>query len=188
MSVKYIQGKNIYLRPYETDSDKEILYKATFNEEVQLFTGTTRPFSKRQIDNFIDKILEGDESRVDFLIVSQVDDEVVGEVVLNEIHNRNANIRIFIFDSKNFNKGYGTEALQLMLDFGFGMLQLHRIELGVYNHNNRGIHVYEKLGFKKEGVLRDYLFYKHKYYDLIMMSMLEEEYRELYVDNKVLGQ
>ncbi len=132
--------------------------------------------------------MTGDDTRIDFVIVRHEDDEPVGEVVLNEISNRNANIRIALFDTQYFNKGYGTEAMQLMLNFGFGNLQLHRIELGVYNHNERGIHVYKKLGFKKEGVLRDYLFYNHRYYDLILMSILEDEYRELYLNGRFTKQ
>ncbi|NEY80765.1 GNAT family N-acetyltransferase [Bacillus sp. 3H-10] len=68
-----------------------------------------------------------------------------------------------------------------MLDYGFSKLNLHRIEPRVYDHNERGIYVYEKLGFKKEGVLREYLFSHRRYYDLIIMSMLENEYRKKYV-------
>ncbi|WP_084219624.1 GNAT family N-acetyltransferase [Jeotgalibacillus soli] len=77
---------------------------------------------------------------------------------------------IGLFHEAYFNKGYGTEALKL-LDYGFGMLNLHRIELDVYNHNDRGMHVYKKIGFKQEGILRVYLFINHRYYDLIMMSI-----------------
>ncbi|WP_082415837.1 GNAT family N-acetyltransferase [Numidum massiliense] len=183
MSIKYIEGKKVYLRPYEPEQDRETLYQAMFVQESNLFTGTTRPFSRKQIAQHLERIATGDESRVDFVIVRQMDDKAVGEVVLNDIERRNANIRIALFDHANFNKGYGTEALRLMLDFGFGMLQLHRIELGVYDHNTRGIYVYEKLGFTKEGVLREHLFYNHRYYDLIIMSMLEDEYRQLYLKN-----
>ena len=92
--------------------------------------------------------------------------------------NRNANIRIALTNSSQ-NKGYGTEALQLMLDYGFGVLNLHRIELNVFSYNHRAMRVYEKVGFKQEGVQREALFYNHQYHDSILMSILEDEYRTL---------
>jgi RimJ/RimL family protein N-acetyltransferase len=67
-----------------------------------------------------------------------------------------------------------------MLGHGFNNLNLHRIELGVFDFNPRAIHVYEKLGFKREGVLRDYLFSDGAYHDQILMSILDHEYREKY--------
>lgn len=183
LSIKYIEGKKVYLRPYGTEEDKELLYQAVCSEVISSLTGNTKPFTRKQIDEYVEKIMSGDDSRIDFVIVCQENQTPVGEVVLNEIENRNANIRICLFEEKLLNKGYGTEAMKLMLDYGFGKLNLHRIELSVYDHNKRGIHVYEKLGFKKEGVLREYLYNNHRYYDLIIMSMLENEYREKYLQN-----
>ena len=56
---------------------------------------------------------------------------------------------------------------------------MHRIELGVYAFNPRAIHVYEKLGFKREGTLRDSICWDGTFHDMIVMSILEEEYRQL---------
>lgn len=61
----------------------------------------------------------------------------------------------------------------LALDYGFGMFNLHRVDLQVYDFNERRLHVYETIGFKREGVLRDYLYFNHKYYDAVVMSILE---------------
>ncbi|TPG89123.1 N-acetyltransferase [Brevibacillus laterosporus] len=68
--------------------------------------------------------------------------------------------------------------MDILLDYGFGILQLHRIELNVYSCNARAKHVYEKLGFVQEGIQRDFLFSDHEYHDSIMMSILAKEYRE----------
>lgn len=70
-----------------------------------------------------------------------------------------------------------------MLDYGFGILNLHRIELEVFTYNKRAAHVYEKIGFVREGVRRHALFYNHEYHDVILMSMLEDEYRSRYYRN-----
>ncbi|MNP53465.1 Spermidine N(1)-acetyltransferase [compost metagenome] len=68
-----------------------------------------------------------------------------------------------------------------MLWHAFEKLNLHRVELGVFAFNKRAIHVYEKLGFNREGVQRDLLFLNQEYHDSILMSMLEHEYREMYM-------
>ncbi len=114
-------------------------------------------------------------------MVRQKDDALVGEVVLNEIdgRNRSSNFRIFIA-AQYTGRGYGTEATRLMLDYGFGMLNLHPIELDVYTINPRALHVYEKVGFVREGVKRQNWYYDHQYYDSIVMSMLEDDYRARY--------
>ena len=178
--VKFIEGQRIYLRPYEAE-DAEIIYRAVYEPEGRRLTGTQRLFSKSGVAGFLEKIA-GDDSRADLVIALQENDQAIGEVVLNNIDffNRSANIRIGLFDPQYFSKGYGSEALLLMLGHGFNSLNLHRIELGVYDFNPRAIHVYEKLGFKKEGVLRDYLFSGGEYHDQILMSILDHEYREKY--------
>jgi RimJ/RimL family protein N-acetyltransferase len=178
--VKFIEGERIYLRPYEAE-DAELVYRAVYEPEMRRLTGTQRLFSRSGVAGFLEKIA-GDDSRADLVIALQENDQVTGEVVLNNIDfiNRSANIRIGLFDPQYFSKGYGSEALLLMLGHGFNNLNLHRIELGVFDFNPRAIHVYEKLGFKREGVLRDYLFSDGAYHDQILMSILDHEYREKY--------
>jgi RimJ/RimL family protein N-acetyltransferase len=68
-----------------------------------------------------------------------------------------------------------------MLDYGFGIANLHRIELDVFAFNERAIRTYEKLGFQREGVKRDMLYYNHQYHDAILMSILEHEFREIHL-------
>lgn len=68
-----------------------------------------------------------------------------------------------------------------MLGYGFGICNLHRIELNVFDYNERAIRCYEKVGFQREGVQRDALFYNHQYHDSILMSVLHHEYRDRYV-------
>ncbi len=109
-------------------------------------------------------------------------DELIGDVQIGGIdtYNRNAFIRIAIHQPAYQSKGYGSEALLLMLDYGFGILNLHRIELNVFAYNERALRAYEKLGFQREGVQRQALYYDHRYHDSILMSMLACEYREKY--------
>lgn len=178
--VKLLEGKKIYLRPFEP-GDIEAVFQGVNAAENRRLTGTHRLFSRASIAAFMEKVA-GDDSRVDLAIVTQADNETVGEVVLNEtdFFNRSANIRIGIYNEKDYSQGYGSEAMRLMLGHAFGSMNLHRVELGVYEFNPRAIHVYEKLGFKREGVIRDALYHNHRYHDMITMSILEDEFRAKY--------
>lgn len=177
--IKYLKGTLVYLRPFEPE-DADWWWRSINNdEEGRRLTGTQVAFTKAQIAAYIER-QAGDDTRVSFAVVRQEDDALVGEVVLNEIHrsNRSANFRVYV-EASHTGRGYGTEAIRLMLDHGFGMLNLHRIELDVYTINERAAHVYEKLGFRREGVKRQNWYYGHPYYDSVVMSVLEDEWRAL---------
>ncbi len=174
--IKYLEGRLVYLRPWEL-GDADWLY-TTINNDVQArrLTGTPQAFTRTEIEAYIER-QSGDPSRASFAVVRHQDDDLVGEVVLNEIdgRNRSANFRIFIGGPYTGN-GYGTDATELILGYGFGMRNLRRIELDVYTINPRAIHVYEKVGFIKEGVKRQNWYYDHQYFDSIIMSILKDEY------------
>lgn len=180
-----LNGNVVYLKKLDKEYIEE--YWENFKNtsiETMIFTGSAQAFNKTEIENYIDRVA-ADSDRVDFLIFSKQDNKLVGEVVINEVdrNNRCGNIRILINKKEDFSKGYGTEAMILALNYGFGMFNLHRIELEAYPFNNRAVHVYEKIGFKREGIRRDGAYYNHKYYDMITMSFLENEFREIYLKN-----
>jgi RimJ/RimL family protein N-acetyltransferase len=178
--VRFLIGEKVYLRPIGLD-DTDLYFRMLFHPDVRRLTGTQANFTREQIHRYIEGKSQ-DTSTVLLLIARKDTDEVIGDVALQDIHrnNRSANIRIAIIGEENQGKGYGSEALRLMLDYGFGICNLHRIELNVFSYNERAIHVYEKLGFQREGVQRDALYYDHRYHDSIIMSMLEDEYRAKY--------
>lgn len=170
-----IQGSNIYLRPHEM-RDKDIILAGIHEPEGNKLTGTHGTFTMPQIEAYITNNSKNDE-RLGW-VICLVDDTVVGEIVINEIdqNNRSANIRIALFNTQYFGKGYGTEAMRLAIHYGFKTLNLHRIELTVFDFNPRAIHVYEKLGFKLEGTMRDTLHWEGKYHSEHIMSILEKEW------------
>ena len=179
--ARLLEGSQVYLRPIHVE-DTEMYYNTLFHQEVRRLTGTQRSFTKDQIARYIEAKGQ-DASSLLLLIALRQDDRIIGDIALQDIDtmNRSANIRIAITDQVDQGKGYGTEALVLMLGYGFGIYNLHRIELNVFDYNERAIRCYEKAGFQREGVQRDALFYNHQYHDSILMSMLDHEYRDRYV-------
>ncbi|WP_310831054.1 GNAT family N-acetyltransferase [Paenibacillus pedocola] len=174
-------GDKVYLRPLNGE-DAEQYYHMFYGAEVRRLTGTQRHINKEQIAAYIERKAD-DDSAVLLLIALKETDEVIGDIAIQDMDrgNRTAGLRLAIGHEQHQNKGYGREALILMLDYGFGILNLHRIELEVYSYNSRAAHVYESVGFVREGVRRQTLFYDHEYHDVVIMSMLENEYRERYL-------
>ena len=92
--------------------------------------------------------------------------------------NRCCEIGIFIGDKEFWGRGYGTQVMRLMLNYGFNTLNLNRIYLRVYESNPRGIRCYEKAGFRHEGRLRQAIFQDGRYIDLLMMGIIRSEWSD----------
>lgn len=139
--------------------------------EVDRLTGTHATFTLEDYEAYIERTLT-DPNRYTRAITE--DGEFLGEVVLTiDPHNRSAGVRIAMWDG--FGKGYGTAALRHVLDHAFGERNLHRVDLEVYDFNDRAIHLYEKLGFREEGRLRDALLWDGVFHDAIVMSILSTD-------------
>lgn len=175
--VRFLEGKRIYLRPISSE-DADFYYQMLFNPEMRRLTGTQRQFSKEQVARHIEGKTQSASDML-LLIALRESDQLIGDIELQDIDsiNRSASMRIAIDAPAYQGRGFGSEAIGLLLEYAFGILQLHRIELNVFAFNDRAIHVYEKMGFQREGVQRDALYYNHAYHDSIMMSILEHEYR-----------
>ena len=174
-----LTGSKIILRPIMVE-DAPAMFASLDDEESMRFTGTQQTFTFEQVQQYCARLLTADD-RADYAITRQEDGLYVGEVVLNDIDwiNRCGNFRIALAGKQFFGKGYGTEATQLILDYGFRQLKLHRIELEVYDFNPRAQHVYEKAGFVHEGVRRDVLLWEGEYHNAIVMSILAHEYEAM---------
>ena len=125
--------------------------------------------------------LKENQNKYNFAIVLKESDKLIGNISLIEVDlvHRNAVLGIFIGDDSNRGKGYGKEAIKLLLEYGFNNLNLNNIMLSVYSFNKRAIKVYESLGFKKFGTRHKSHYFKGKFYDEIQMEILKEEYSEI---------
>jgi len=177
-TVKFLIGSHVYLRPIEKD-DLPQLYCWFNDPEIRGLTGEVFPTSLAGMEEFLAKI-QSDASRVWFAVVLQENNQLIGETGLLRMFPawRTTDLSIIIGDKAVWSKGYGTEAIDLLLNYAFGYLNYHRVAIGVVGTNERALHFYERVGFKREGIQRDGYFYNHTYCDFVMMSILEDEYRE----------
>lgn len=121
-----------------------------------------------------------------FAIVTLVENKIIGTIGLKDINtiNRSAVLGIFIGDKDYLSQGYGTEAIRLILDFGFNYMNLHNIKLELISFNERALKCYKKCGFVETGRTRENVFVNGKYYDTISMDILSNEFNESYIRNK----
>lgn len=113
-----------------------------------------------------------------FAIETLNDNNYIGGCGVNKIDWKNsvAEVGIFIGDKDCWGKGYGTDAMKVLIEFIFNQMNINKIKLNVYSFNGRAMKSYEKCGFVKEGTLRQELYRDGKYYDIIIMGLLKEDY------------
>lgn len=180
---KKLLGEKIYLSP-RNSADYEIFTKWLNDFETTDYIG--RSANLMTIDaekEFLQKSINENQA---FAIVQLENDKLIGTISLEKIDyiNRTAVLGIFIGEKEEINKGYGQEAINLILDYGFNYLNLNNIKLDVLDFNKRAIACYEKCGFKEYGKRRKSTFINGKYYDRISMDILKEEFTKSYIKNK----
>ena len=174
MYFKKLIGKKCYLSPIDVNDAH--LYTAWLNDsDVNAnLTLASAVISLEAEKEFLQK-LAGEHN---YAIVDIETDSLIGNAGLQNVSHlhRSAEIGIFIGDKNYWNKGYGTEAVSLLIDYSYAVLNLHNISLKVYSFNKRAIRCYEKIGFKKAGELREALMYGRKAHNIILMDILPDDF------------
>ncbi len=101
---------------------------------------------------------------------------IISLMNLSEAH-ASADLSIIVGRPEDRDKGYGAEAIEAVLGYGFEKLKLHRIGLSVFDFNGIAISAYEKLGFREEGRMRQAIKRDHAFHDAILMSILSSEWQ-----------
>ena len=176
MQKPTLQGEMIVLRPIRAD-DADAMWDMLDDAEGNRLTGTTHVFTHEEVDAWCAS-REAAQGRYDFAVTANGSDEYRGEIVLHEIDEavRCAGLRLAMRPSYR-GRGYGTEAIELVLGFAFDGLGLHRVELEALSINTRAMSLYENIGFRIEGRRRDAYRDGAGWCDAVVMSMLEDEYR-----------
>ena len=151
-----IMGSRLYLSPISINDEDTIKYLKWMNEDVAKDFGQYNRIISTKDD--LKWLYEPPSDMQRYAIVLLEDDVLIGSISIHNIDhlNRNAFIGIFIGDDECRGKGYGAEAVQLILEYGFKTLNLHNIMLTVYADNCAAIACYKKVGFREEGRLREW--------------------------------
>lgn len=178
-------GKLVTLRPYDVKDTAQA--QAYVNDpEVKRFLTPGVPFPITFEEEKAWVI--GQSAMKDtysFAIENLENGRYIGGCGINSVDWKNsvAVVGIFIGDKDLWGKGYGTDAMSVLIAFIFEQMNIHKIKLNVYSFNERAIKSYKKVGFTVEGILREEIFKEGKYHDEIVMGLLCDEYFE----QKILG-
>ncbi len=165
----------IYLR-LMTYEDTEDIVRWRNSDNVRKNFIYQALFTKQGHENWIKTMIETGKV-VQLMICEQESGRAVGSVYVRDIdrtHNK-AEYGIFIGEEDARGKGYGTAAAQLMIQYCFEELKLHRLFLRVYARNKQAIRSYEKAGFVKEALLRDDVYIDGRYQDIVLMGILNNQ-------------
>jgi RimJ/RimL family protein N-acetyltransferase len=175
-----IEGKLVRLRAVEP-SDAANAYKWINDREVSRYLMARYPYSLASEEEWAKGAAKPNEyGEVRFAIETK-DGVQIGLCGLHRgrPEERTADLGIMIGDRDHHDRGYGTDAMLTIVRFGFEQMNLHRISLGVFEFNQRAQAVYRKIGFVDEGRERHGYFQDGRYWDVLRMSILEDEWRAL---------
>jgi RimJ/RimL family protein N-acetyltransferase len=170
MYFKKMMGSKCYLSPINSDDAEKFTEWLNDLEVTINLTFYNRIINTENEKTFLGKLSQ----EHNYSIIDKETNELIGNcgyVHLDHL-NQTGEIGIFIGNKNYWNRGYGTEALTLLLDYGFKALNLHNIGLTVLSFNKRAIKSYEKVGFKIIGKKREAILRGEERHDLIIMDIL----------------
>lgn len=179
---KKLVGERIYLSPRNIE-DYEKFVEWLNDFEVTDYIGASGKLMSIQGEK--EYLEKNNNPESTFSIITLEEDKLIGTVSLEKMDkiNRTATLGIFIGDKDYRNCGYGTEAIKMILEFGFNYMNLNNINLDLVDFNERALKCYNKCGFKEYG-RRNSIFLNDKYYDRISMDILKDEFKGDYIKNK----
>mgnify|MGYP000963964062 CR=1 FL=1 len=177
--MPHMIGKHVMLREYRQD-DFSCIRKWVNDRETTKYLSSIFWFPQSEADTgeFLGRAMRSAPNAAFFVIADVNDESYIGQLDIFEINwkIRQGKLGMVIGDEGKRGKGYGTEALKLLINYAFGILSLERLELEVYDENKRAARCYEKAGFMFEGTRRRAAMVNGKFTDVHMMSVIKSDW------------
>ena len=178
--VYNIVGDKVALGPGERDQVIAANYAHDNDFEITVLAGDPLwPRSRDEIEAEYDEYAKKRDRRwVGFTIYDRATATPIGGLGLRDIDwpAGCATLGVSLYRKDYWSKGYGTEAMMLLLDYGFTVLGLHNVMLETYAYNERSLAAYRKVGFKEIGRRREAQRLGDKRYDVVYMDILRTEF------------
>lgn len=167
-------GKHISLRALEPN-DLDFLFSIENDESFWEISGTQLPFSKHILENYIENahqdIYEAKQYR--FVICDTIN-KPVGMIDLFEFEPQHSRVGVGLLILPTYqNKGYASEALELIIDYVFTRLNAHQLFANITPDNSKSIALFEKYNFKMAGIKKDWIYYNNSYKDEILYQLIK---------------
>ena len=184
IQTQLFESQDLRLGPIDYEKDPEIESKWTHDSDFMrlMDTSPARPMSAAMVKKHYEKLekqLEEDKNLYYFMIRSKAEDRLIGKLALQRIEWTNGNcfLQIGIGAAEDRQKGYGTQALQMLLRFAFAELNLFRVSAAVPEYNAGAIALCQKLGFTQEVCRRKALERDGRRWDLYIYGLLKDEWQ-----------
>lgn len=180
LSTGLLHGELVYLDALRVDDlDVVTAWYSDADTLRNLDAVAAQPQTREQIQGWYEERI-GQANAFLFAIRRQSDDDLVGYVELDGIlwQHRTSGMAILIASAADRGKGYGRDALQVVMRFAFQELNLHRLQLTVFAYNTPAIALYEHLGFQLEGTFREFLQRDGKRHDMHLYGLLHDEWAQ----------
>lgn len=149
-------------------------------EVLSMLTDPTEVTSDQQLKWFYNL----QNSKTSIRIIAKLEEVPIGIIRIDQIDWHNLSVCVGLDIHKDYRgKGYAKEIYRQIFNYTFDFMKMHRVWLLVADYNWRAIKLYTKLGFKKEGMQREALLKSGNYYDYMMMSIMENEYVQQYIQD-----
>jgi RimJ/RimL family protein N-acetyltransferase len=178
---------DVHLRPLES-KDVEYLYHYRNDWDViRHLGGFSAGYSRENLEDWI-KHHSNRADEILWTIADAATDQCIGHVGLYQVDSRirKGQFAIMIGDKALWGRGLGTRVTEAVVSWAFSQLNLHKVCLHVLTNNERAIRIYEALGFRTEGILRDEQFRDGQFLDLMLMAVFEDEWRTMHSGSAVL--
>ena len=170
-----LKGKNIILRPLKlSDWNKTIQWRNDFDIK-QLAMMHPFPVTEFLEKEWYEELLKNKSNKIIYFTIAEMDDSPLGYIFLKDIHqiNRNCHLGIVIGDKIHRGKGYGEEAIKILLYYAFSALNMNKVIVEVVENNLNAIKLYKKLGFVEEGQLVQQFFSNGNFYTVLIMALFK---------------
>jgi RimJ/RimL family protein N-acetyltransferase len=188
MQTDLLHGELVHLTAATPEADlSRMLQWSQDSEFLRLLDADpARPWSARTLREDLESLPK--DNSFGFMIRTRADDQTIGFVGLwvNHWVHADAWVGIGLGDRAYWGKGYGTDAMRVLLRFAFTELHLHRVSLNVFAYNPRAIRSYEKAGFVAEGRVRQALQRDGQRWDVIYMGVMREEWEKTASQSEVI--
>jgi RimJ/RimL family protein N-acetyltransferase len=176
-------GSKVAIRSIE----KKDLHTAIrwWNDSETMYLADDNPHPHKTLEELEEEFAKEKSEWSEYMerfVIETIDSHLIGDVLFYNYRRDTNNVffGIFIGEKPYLGKGYGADAIKLSLEYLFEYRRVHKVELTVSDFNTRAIKVFEKSGFRRDGVLRDNAVVEGKYVDHILMSILDTEYFKLH--------
>lgn len=183
MDSQLFTGQRVRLTAMNPETDAGVFARWDLDSEYlrQLDSMPHLPITTQKIKDSIEKEAAEHPNTIAFSVRTLADDRLIGFVAFDDVdwHHGDTFVAIGIGDPAYRGNGYGTDAMRVMLRYGFMELNLRRIQLDVFEYNERAIKSYLKIGFVMEGRQRGMLLRNGRRWDFLYMSLLREEWEAM---------